>query len=282
MAACNLGRAKPVVAKVASRIKTPTTYCWRGGLRNATIHFTLISSVALVSACGSNSAARHGSSVSSPPANPTAQATASTTAIPAPLFAVLETRRAGAQWYQPHDTIAIANSQGYAVARASFSPRSVPQQFDAATVMQPEAYVAAGAVYYADGSGVVRRLDPTGKVASVATFPLMSPEQELSFAVSPDGSQLMAARLNFPRLVGTPPPTPTGGWSLDIMKAAAGGTTTQVQHWQAAPPAIQVALVVLRRSFLSAGTRADRSGSSVRTSARNRVSLMASASLEAG
>lgn len=153
----------------------------------------------------------------------------------APLFAVLETRRAGAQWSQPHDTIAIANSNGYAVARASFAPRSVPQQFDAATVMQPEAYVAAGAVYYADGSGIVRRLDPTGKVTSVATFPLTSAEQELSFSVSPDGSQLMAARLTFPKLVGTPPPTPTGSWSLDIMRAAAGGATTQVQHWQAGP-----------------------------------------------
>ncbi len=101
--------------------------------------------------------------------------------------------------------------------------------------MQPEAFVASGAVYYADGGGVVRRLDPTGKVATVATFPLTTPEQELSFAVSPDGSQLMGARLGFPKLIGTPPPTPTGGWSLDIMKADAGGTTLQVQHWQSGP-----------------------------------------------
>jgi len=44
-------------------------------------------------------------------------------------------------------------------------------------------YVAAGAVYYSDGSGVVRRLDPTGKIATVATFPLTSAAQTLSFAV---------------------------------------------------------------------------------------------------
>jgi hypothetical protein len=99
--------------------------------------------------------------------------------------------------------------------------------------MQPEAYVAAAGVFYADGSGVVRRLDPTGKISAVATFPLTSPEQELSFAVSPDGGELMAARLTFPRLIGGPPPTPVGDWMLDIMKARAGGATTQVQHWQA-------------------------------------------------
>jgi hypothetical protein len=191
--------------------------------------------MALASACGSNSVATHASSPNSPAPSPRARASVSTTPGEPLLFAVLETRRAGAQPYQPHDTVAIANSQGYAVARASFTPRSVPQQFDAATVMQPEAYVAAGAVYYSDGNGVVRRLDPTGKIATVATFPLTSAEQELSFAVSPDGSRLMAARLTFPKLVGTPPPMPTGGWSLDIMKAATGGPTTQVQRWQAGP-----------------------------------------------
>jgi hypothetical protein len=192
--------------------------------------------MAVVSACGSNSAATRGSPSSSPATNPTAQASASITAGASPLFAVLETRRAGAQWYQPHDTIAIANSQGHAVAKATFTPRSVPGMVGAATVMQPEAYIAAGAVYYADGSGVVRRLDPTGKVTTVATFPLTSAEQELSFAVSLDGSQLMAARLTFPKLQGPSyPPTPTGGWSLDILKADAGGATTQVEHWQAGP-----------------------------------------------
>jgi hypothetical protein len=44
----------------------------------------------------------------------------------------------------------------------------------------------------------------------------------------------MAARLTFPKLVGnTPPPTASGNWILDIMKAPAGGVTKQVQHWQA-------------------------------------------------
>lgn len=198
------------------------------------IGFAVIASMALISACGSNSVATHASSPGSPATNPSAGTSASTTASASPLFAVLETRRAGAQSNQTHDTVAIANAQGYAVAKSSFTPRSIPPQFDAATVMQPEAYIAAGAVYYADGSGTVRRLDPTGKVATVATFPLTSAEQELSFAVSPDGSQLIAARLTFPRLVGnTPPPTPTGNWILDIMRAPTGGVTATVQHLQA-------------------------------------------------
>src|SRR4030088_2681609 len=102
------------------------------------------------------------------------------------------------------------------------------------TVMQPEACLAAGAAYHSDGGGVVRRLDQSGKVATVASFPLTSPEQELSIAVSPDGSQLMAARLTFPKLSGnTQPPTATGNWILEIMKSPAGGKTTLVQHWQA-------------------------------------------------
>lgn len=202
--------------------------------RATLIGFAVIASMALISACGSNSVGTHASSHGSPATKPTAGTSASTTANASPLFAVLETRRAGAQSNQTHDTVAIANAKGYAVARSSFTPRSIPPQFDAATVMQPEAYIAAGAVYYADGSGTVRRLDPTGKVAMVATFPLTSAEQELSFAVSPDGSQLMAARLTFPRLVGnTPPPTPTGNWILDIMRAPTGGVTATVQHLQA-------------------------------------------------
>ena len=199
-----------------------------------TTRFAVIASMVLISACGSNSAATHASSSSSPATTASGGASTSTTANASPLFAVLETRRAGAQGNQAHDTVAIANSQGYAVAKASFTPRAVPQQFGAATVMQPEAYLAAGAVYYSDGGGVVRRLDQSGKVATVATFPLTSAEQELSLAVSPDGSQLMAARLTFPKLVGnTPPPTATGNWILEIMKSPAGGKTTLVQHWQA-------------------------------------------------
>jgi hypothetical protein len=214
---CNLERVKRVVTMVVIH-------------RAPLIGFAAIASMALISACGSKSVATHASSHSSPATNPTA----GTTSSPSPLFAVLETRRAGAQSNQTHDTVAIANAQGYAVAKSSFTPRSIPPQFGAATVMQPEAYVAAGAVYYADGRGIVRRLDPTGRVATVATFPLTSAEQELSFAVSPDGSQLIAARLTFPRLVGaTPPPTPTGNWILDIMMAPSGGATATVQHLQA-------------------------------------------------
>jgi hypothetical protein len=93
-------------------------------------------------------------------------------------------------------------------------------------------------VFYADGGGVVHRLDASGKDRTVTTFPLTSPEQELSFAVSPDGKRLMAARLTFPKLTSPssgPPPTSTGNWMLDILKASAGGSATQLQHWQAPP-----------------------------------------------
>jgi hypothetical protein len=89
--------------------------------------------------------------------------------------------------------------------------------------------VAAGAVFYADGHGVVRRLGRDGSVTTVATFPATGSQQELSFAVSPDGRQLMASVLTAPP-VHVPPPTTVedpvfadnGHWSLELFTADAG------------------------------------------------------------
>jgi hypothetical protein len=231
---CNRRGIESVIGSMLRGLRAGSVRKNECDLNAVTVRFAAYSVAALLAACGSQSA-----TTERPPSTPKATNQPSIAATPrsaSPMFAVLETHRTcpqGCNQGQAHDTVAIARADGYAVAKATFAPRSVPGQFDAATVMQPEAYVAAAAVYYADGSGVVRRLDPTGKIGAVATFPLTSPEQELSFAVSPDGSQLMAARLTFPRLVGGLPPTPVGNWMLDIMRAPAGGATTQVQHWQA-------------------------------------------------
>lgn len=126
------------------------------------------------------------------------------------------------------DTVAIAGLDGYAVARASFAPRSIPDVGPAGTILQLPAQVADGAVFYIDGKGVVRRLDPSGAVKVVATFPITSTQQEVSFAVSPDGQHLMATVFTVPTpVIGTP-----GPYRLQLESATAGGATTVVAQWQ--------------------------------------------------
>jgi hypothetical protein len=161
------------------------------------------------------------------------------------LFAVLETKRAGAQeseYAGSHDTIAIAGIDGFAVARTTFAPRHIPQIPMVGAVLYPEAYAAAGGVYFIDRAGIVRRLDPSGSSRKVTTFPLTSPQQGASFAVSPDGKQLIAAVLTYPTVM--PAPTSTAGqapaapfitsgsWTLDLEIANDSGPAAVVHHWQ--------------------------------------------------
>jgi len=106
------------------------------------------------------------------------------------------------------------------------------------------AQVAAGKVYFADGKGVVRSLSVTGQVAKVATFPLISRQQMLSFAVSPDGNQLLGAVLTVPAKFypcnGSPP---AQRLSLDVYSAHAGGASTLLYHQSLPnPPADVMAL----------------------------------------
>lgn len=197
-------------------------------------------SAIILAACGSQ--ANH--SIATPTAGPSHSASPLTGTTPSQvLFAVLETRRAGAhesEYAGSHDTIAIAGSDGYARAKTTFTPRSIPQIPMAGPVLQPEAYIAAGGVYFIDGTGVVHRLDASGAVRKVTTFSITSPQQAVSFTVSPDGKQLMAAVLTYPSVIPNPSPTNggppfavSGSWMLDLEKAVDGGVATVVKHWQA-------------------------------------------------
>jgi hypothetical protein len=163
------------------------------------------------------------------------------------LFAVLETHQCPA--LEPagcasisggvHDTLAIAGPDGYAKARTRFTARHIHPSGNAATVVDLEGMVAAGAAYFVDGSGTVRRMMQTGAVSAVATFPINSVQQSISFAVSPDGKQLIAAVLTYP--LQTPPTDPnqppwgtfSGPWRLQIERATAGASTTTLHQWQA-------------------------------------------------
>lgn len=167
-----------------------------------------------------------------------------------PLFAVLETHRAGAkesEYSGSHDTVTVAGLDGFARVRVSFTPRSVPDMSaddGAFPMLQPEAVLAAGAVYAIDGAGRVCRIDRYGADEYVTTFPITSPHQAVSFAVSPDGAQLMAAVVTYP--IYSPGPLPyqpvvSGSWELDMELAASGGTARVVRHQEKAwssPPGV--------------------------------------------
>jgi len=142
------------------------------------------------------------------------------------LFAVLEP---GGDMTAMRDTaVAIVRTNGTAVAKAHFDARQLPRVGNALPLPQPEARVAGGKVYFADATGVVRALSPDGAVASVTSFPLSAPQQLLSFAVSPDGSQLLATLFSFPPVHVPPPQTPIdppfgpGDFMLQVLSARPG------------------------------------------------------------
>jgi hypothetical protein len=133
-------------------------------------------------------------------------------------------------------TVRLVNGKGRVTASTQFAPPQLPAISNCADVLQLPVRVADGAAYYADSSGLVRRLSVNGAVSNVATFKLTGKQQALSFAVSPDGKQLIAIVLSTPPLHNPPPQTlgdpvfGPGTWSLDLETAMAGGTTTVVLH----------------------------------------------------
>jgi hypothetical protein len=149
-------------------------------------------------------------------ATPSAEPHPATSPTPRPelLVAVLE-RRGRAR---TPNLVAIVGLDGRARARASFTGRAVPHLGALTAVLQPEARVVGGAVYYADGRGVVRRLTPRGgDPPTVATFPVTSDQQAVAVAVSPDGRRLMATVLTLQP------------WHVDVEVAPAGGPTVTVR-----------------------------------------------------
>jgi hypothetical protein len=150
------------------------------------------------------------------------------------LLVVLEARGAGSTFgagpgaYDAHDTVAIAGIDGIAKAKQTFKPRTLPFIGNAGAVLQPEARVAAGAVFYIDGAGSVRRLDVNGAVTRIASFPF-GQQQEVSFAVSPDGKHLVASVLTLParnpnaQTVGDPPYLAGSHAFLELFSADTGG-----------------------------------------------------------
>ena len=171
----------------------------------------------------------------SSPASPSP--TSSPAVVPSPtlLFAALEAK--GTANPLGWNTVAIAGLDGYARAKATFTPMPLPWVGCAGPVLPQPAQVAAGRVYFADGTGVIRSLAPGGLPTEVTRLPMTSSQQMLSFAVSLDGTRLLAT-------IFTIPPKPTGSdpcvnggpmfgpgaFTLDVYAAQSGGAAGLLYH----------------------------------------------------
>jgi hypothetical protein len=189
---------------------------------------------ALVAACGSVPSASttpappgSGSNLHSPLASPSVNPSAN-------LFAVVET---GPNQDQP-GTVTIIDRDGSVEATATFQPRVGPRVPDAYTPLQSVAQVVGTGVYYIDGAGTVRVLRVGSQPQVVARFPLQAAQEDVWFAVSPDGSQVVAGILTLPALgpnyPGTGWPTLVGPWKFDLEMASADGQTITLVHTESA------------------------------------------------
>jgi hypothetical protein len=152
------------------------------------------------------------------------------------LFAALEAK--GATNPLGWNTVAIAGLDGYARAKATFTSMPVPYVGCAGAVLPMSAQVAAGKVFFADGTGVIRSLVPGGQPTQVTQFPMRSSQQMLSFAVSPDGTELLATIFTIPpKPTSGPDPCVTGGpmfgpgaFTLDVYAAQTGSSSRLLYH----------------------------------------------------
>ena len=189
----------------------------------------------LVAACGPAQGGPATSPLALVTPSPSATAETSPPVSPGPtalgplLFAVLEAKIPGSP--RTWNTVAIAGLDGYAKAKATFIPMPVPNLGCMGAVLSQSAHVAAGKAYFADGKGVVRSLSIQGQVVKVATFPLASSQQMLSFAVSPDGSRLLGTVFTLPAKPNLAcNGAPATGYALDVYSAPAGGSSTLLYH----------------------------------------------------
>jgi hypothetical protein len=128
----------------------------------------------------------------------------------------------------------IAGLDGLERAQATFKPVYPPHIACLGTTPPRAASVAAGKVFFLDGNGLIQSLSTTGQLQTVTSFSLTG-QQMLSFAVSPDGSQLMASILTVPPVTAAgdacgPKPWYAGTFIQDIFKVAVGGSPQLIRH----------------------------------------------------
>jgi len=182
--------------------------------------------------------------------SPTSPAPASPPPVPTGelLYAVLEPwPTAGPSTF---NKVAIAGLDGIARAKTTFTPLTPPFVGCAGPTPPPPAYAVGGKVYFADGAGTVRSLDRSGAISVLASFPIGA-QQELSFAVSPDATRLLATVLTLPpKPAGDPCSGPTafgaGSFVVDTYSVSFGSTPKLLDHQstpyvagQPLPPVLQ-------------------------------------------
>jgi hypothetical protein len=96
-----------------------------------------------------------------------------------------------------YDTVAIVGLDGYAIAKTKVALITPPNLGGLGPELPPQAYAAAGRVYFLDGTGMVRSLATDGAVSEVTKFPVPAAQYEVSFAISPDGRRLMGTVTTF-------------------------------------------------------------------------------------
>jgi hypothetical protein len=145
------------------------------------------------------------------------------------MFAALEAKNtANAGGY---NTVAIVGLDGKIQAETTFAPMATPYLGCIGAILPSSAHVAAGKVFFADASGVVRSLSTSGTVSTVASFPMNSSQQMLSFAVSPDGAKLLATIFTSPQTAYPCDGSPSAGtFTFDAYSAANGGPSRLVHH----------------------------------------------------
>jgi hypothetical protein len=153
-----------------------------------------------------------------------------------PLMALLEAT--GDSAYP--NKVVIAGLDLIGRARALFQPRHYPVMTvpDAQypTLSPHMVYAVRGTVYFIDGYGTVFRMGVDGKQTVVTQFLIGLEQQEVSFAVSPDGCQLAAAVLTLPPApapvaAGQSPAPLSGKWTLQTMSATAGSPAQVLHTW---------------------------------------------------
>jgi hypothetical protein len=190
----------------------------------------LAGTLGVLAACGPGSG-------TTPSATVTPRATPTPTAAPThPLeFAVL--LLASSQNGSATDQLTIYDPTGGAHGQATFQAPTPPMVGNAAAVTQIPAFTAAGAAYYADQTGSISRLRPDSGAGGspVAGFPFgNAQQQELSFAVSPDGQRVFGIITQLPPLMTNcngPCGFQPGAITVKVVSATAGGpAVTLVQR----------------------------------------------------
>ena len=167
--------------------------------------------------------------------SPTPPATASPSSVtsaspspPRPLIAILlpaPDHGAIVEW---------VSAKGQVVAHETFATPKLSAWTNAGFVLQPNARLAAGTIFYVDPYGVIRGLAPDGRVTVITSLQLRPGQNIISFAPSPNGRQVAASILNYPPVHNPPPNNLTdpflepGHWWYDYETAAAGGPAIRV------------------------------------------------------